>query len=339
MSPPRLLITVDTEGDNAWARPRVATTRNAAYVAPFQGLCERYGFKPTYLVNYEMARCRLFQEFGRDVLTRGTGEIGMHLHAWDSPPLVPLTADDRTFQPYLIEYSEPVMRDKIHVMTGTLEEAFGVTMVSHRAGRWSFDARYARILLEHGYRVDCSVTPLISWQETRGDPLGAGGTDYTAFPHEAYWIDPTDVSRPGYSSLLEVPVSVIPGPHALVARVSRRLLHVRPPLAKAARPLRRVLNHVCPAAYWLYPDGENRAQLLQILARVLADPRGHAELTLHSSELMPGGSPTFGTPAQIATLYADLEAVLSFARDRFIPSTLAEYRATFDTAVTHAYAR
>ena len=146
-------------------------------------------------------------------------------------------------------------------------------------------------------------------------------------------------TSPGLDTRLEVPVSVIPGPHALVTRVSRRLLHVRPPLAKAARPLRRVLNHVCPAAYWLYPDGANRAQLLQILARVLADSRGHAELTLHSSELMPGGSPTFGTPAQIATLYADLEAVLSFARDRFIPSTLAEYRATFDTAVTHAYAR
>ena len=36
MTAPRLVITIDTEGDNAWARPRVATTRNAEYVPRFQ---------------------------------------------------------------------------------------------------------------------------------------------------------------------------------------------------------------------------------------------------------------------------------------------------------------
>jgi len=335
MSAPRLLITVDTEGDNAWARPKVATTRNAEYLARFQGLCEHFGFKPTYLTNYEMARCRVFQQFGREVLARGVGEIGMHLHAWDSPPLVPLTPDDHACQPYLVEYPESVMRAKVRVMTAVLEDAFGVQMVSHRAGRWSFDERYAGILLEHGYRVDCSVTPLISWQETLGDPSREGGTDYTEFPRDAYWINPADISRPGQSPLLEVPVSVIPGADTPMARASRLLRTLRPPLAAAARPLRRVLNHLSPPAHWLYPDGSNQRQLLLILARVLEEQRGHAELTLHSSELMPGGSPLFSTPAQIATLYTDLEAVLAFAHGRFIASTLAEYRATFDVA-THA---
>jgi hypothetical protein len=28
------------------------------------------------------------------VIARGTAEVGMHLHAWNSPPTEPLTADD-----------------------------------------------------------------------------------------------------------------------------------------------------------------------------------------------------------------------------------------------------
>src|SRR4051812_31716398 len=78
-SMPAFIITIDTEGDNAWARPRSMTTANARYLPRFQSLCERYRLKPTYLTNYEMARCPAFQEFGHDVLQRGAAEIGMHL--------------------------------------------------------------------------------------------------------------------------------------------------------------------------------------------------------------------------------------------------------------------
>src|ERR1700675_1374261 len=106
MSEMPFIITIDPEGDDLWSKPREITTRNAQYLPRFQSLCERFGFKPVYLTNYEMATSDAFVEFGRDVLARGTGEIGMHLHAWNSPPLVPLTRDDFHYQPYLIEYPE-----------------------------------------------------------------------------------------------------------------------------------------------------------------------------------------------------------------------------------------
>lgn len=135
------IITIDTEGDDLWSKPREITTRNAAYLPRFQALCERFGFKPVYLTNYEMANCATFVEFARDVLARDAGEVGMHLHAWNSPPLVQLTGDDFRFQPYLIEYPEPVMREKIRTLTRLLEDRFGCEMVSHRAGRVAFDGR------------------------------------------------------------------------------------------------------------------------------------------------------------------------------------------------------
>jgi hypothetical protein len=71
MSPrPAFLVTIDTEGDDLWSRPREIGTRNAAFLPRFQALCEEHGLKPTWLVNHEMALCRVFQRFARAVLVR-----------------------------------------------------------------------------------------------------------------------------------------------------------------------------------------------------------------------------------------------------------------------------
>jgi hypothetical protein len=71
-------------------------------------------------------------EFGRDLLAWGAGEVGMHLHAWNSPPVVPLTEDDYRHHPYLVEYPEGLVREKVKVMTATLEDGFGVKMLRWR---------------------------------------------------------------------------------------------------------------------------------------------------------------------------------------------------------------
>jgi hypothetical protein len=141
---PAFLITIDTEGDNLWQKHDSITTENARYLPRFQQLCEKYGFKPVYLTNYEMAIDPFYIEFAKDVIARGTAEIGMHLHAWNSPPTDPLTDDDWRHKPYLIEYSDAAMREKVAYMTHLLEDTFQTKMVSHRAGRWAFDERYAR---------------------------------------------------------------------------------------------------------------------------------------------------------------------------------------------------
>jgi hypothetical protein len=176
------LITIDTEGDDIWSRRSVTETRNASFLPRFQLLCEKFGLKPTYLVNHEMANDRGFVEFGRDLIARGAGEIGMHLHAWNSPPINPLTSNDSWCQPFLIEYPEDEIRKKIEFHTHFLEDAFGVKMLSHRSGRWALNAFYADVLREFGFKVDCSVTPHVDWRSTKGDPDGAGGTDYRGFP-------------------------------------------------------------------------------------------------------------------------------------------------------------
>ena len=91
---PYFIITIDTEGDNLWSKPKNITTENAKFLPRFQKLCESYGYKTTYLVNYEMACSNIFKDFGLEVLSKNSGEIGMHLHAWNSPPIIDLTSND-----------------------------------------------------------------------------------------------------------------------------------------------------------------------------------------------------------------------------------------------------
>jgi hypothetical protein len=314
---PSFLITIDTEGDNLWSRSRTVTTNNASYLPRFQELCEKYRFKPTYLTNYEMANSTTFQKFGKDIIRRGVGEIGMHLHAWDMPPSYELTKDDARTHPYLIEYPEKIMRQKVSLMTDLLENTFGVKMLSHRAGRWSFDERYANQLIEHGYKVDCSVTPHVSWKSHLGDPEKDGGTDYTNFPETAYFIDPLDISRPGHSTLLEIPVSIMNTSSLVNKALSRSLLGN---ISLVSRISKRLSTKI-----WLRPNGINLNQMLKYLNYALNTKRDYVEFMLHSSEFMPGGSPNFKSESAIEQLYHCLESLFAEASVHFAGCTLSQY--------------
>ena len=318
MSEIPFIITIDTEGDDLWSKPREITTRNAEYLPRFQSLCERFRFKPVYLTNYEMAMSDVFVEFARDVLARGAGEIGMHLHAWNSPPLVPLTSDDFHYQPYLIEYPDPVMKEKIRIVTRLLEDRFDQAIVSHRAGRLGFDGRYAAMLLEEGYRVDCSVSPGLDWSGTPGDPNGKGGTDYRTFPDRPYFFSPSDISVPTTGGLLEVPMTI------RSSGLSRRAPWVyRIPLLHRAthRLVSPALNHLCPA--------ESNLRGMLRAARAARAEGAHVEFTLHSSELMPGGSPTFRNVSDIERLYEHLEVLFEELSTWCRGITLKEFHAWF----------
>lgn len=330
---PAFLVTVDVEEDNAWASSRTVTTRNAAYLHRFQELCERHGARPTYLTNWQMALNPVFQEFATDLLARNAGEVGMHIHAWHSPPHYPLTDDDYRHHPYLTEYPEPILREKVRVVTEVLEDVFGTKMRSHRAGRFGFDDVYARALIDNGYAVDCSVTPGVSLRQWRGHPDGVGGPDYRGFPRSAYFVDPEDVGRPGSSPLLEVPVTIGPTYLCRPARLASEAL-------RTTRLGTKVANRLFPTWAWLYPAKFHRA-MLGLLRAAAVDGRDYAEFMIHSSELMPGGSPRYPTARSIEALYRCLDKLFAAARRDFVGLTLSEYhdRVVSVTRPAHAPAR
>ena len=313
MAQPAFLITIDTEGDNQWSDVRHIATENSRFLPRFQQTCEEYGLRPTYLVNYEMARCPVFGQFGRDVLRRSAAEIGCHIHAWNSPPDYVLTADDFQHKPYLTEYPAEVLWSKLAAQTALLQETFACPITSHRAGRWGLDGAYARALSRQGYLVDCSVTPGVSWKSSPGK---SEGPDYSGARPEPYFLDFDDVSRPGASPLLEVPVTILPvWPRAdrLRARLGSRNV------------FRAALNRLVPPLSWLRPNGRNTRVMLRLLRRAIEERRPYVEFMLHSSELMPGGSPFFPGARSIERLYRQLRALFGAARGRFEPLTLTEF--------------
>lgn len=181
----------------------------------------------------------------------------MHLHARNSPPLTPLTDDDWRHKPYLIEYPTDQIRAKVDHMTKLLEDAFQTKMLSHRAGRWAFNEYYASLLLEYGYQVDCSVTPRVNWQFSPGNPQGNGGTDYTRFPSQAYFIDPQNIAKPGASPLLEVPMSIQYKHSALMNAFKQGYDRLRG-------------KRRSPSVNWLRPSGGNVAKMISVAEASLA---------------------------------------------------------------------
>ncbi|WP_434779387.1 hypothetical protein [Neisseria sp. Ec49-e6-T10] len=311
MTTPYFLITIDTEGDNLWQNDHNITTQNAQFLTRFQNLCEQYHFKVNYLTNYEMAKDHDFIQFGKDIINRGTGEIGTHLHAWNNPPIHQITDDDYTYKTYLIDYPDQQMKDKFDYLHKLLEDTFSTPMKTHRAGRWALDKRYLHLLSEYNYWVDCSVTPCVNWSSTMGAPLGLGGTDYSTFPQQAYFMD-LDTMQSGESSLLQVPMSI------------------RYKYTPTIQNLKNILHklqgkHKPNSTLWLRPKKNNLKQMMQLSQDVLNSGSDYLEFMLHSSEFMPSGSPTFRTHEDIEKLYQDLAQLFKFLSNKVTGATLSEY--------------
>ncbi|WP_457913658.1 deacetylase [Candidatus Gillettellia adelgis] len=312
MDKPAFLITIDTEGDNLWQNNDNIATKNTHFLPRFQALCEKYAFKPVYLTNYEMALDPAYVEFACHVISRNAGEVGMHLHAWNSPPLTPLTDDDYRHKPYLIEYPNNQMHEKVDYMTKLLEDTFQTRILSHRAGRWAFNEYYASLLLEYGYQVDCSVTPGVNWQYSLGSPQGKGGTDYRYFPSQSYFIDPKNIAQPGLSTLLEIPMSIKYKHSTLINTFKTSYYKLRGQCHSLS-------------VSWLRPSRKNLYQMKKIIDFSLAEGHDYLEFMLHSPEFMPGGSPTFITKKDIEVLYLDLEKLFFWLKKLVIGKTLSEF--------------
>jgi hypothetical protein len=139
-----------------------------------------------------------------------------------------------------------------------------------------------------------------------------------------YFLDPTDVCRAGPSTLLEVPVTIV-----LPSAAMRRIAWLREPFLRHRETRAcRVLNKVFHLdRQWFRPYPEMSAEQLLEVYRVASSQKLPAlEMMLHSSELMPGGSPYNPTEASIEQLYAKLERVFAqLARDGCHGATLSAF--------------
>jgi hypothetical protein len=317
---PLFVITLDTEPDNEWGRPRSPTTQNARFVPRFHELCLRHGLRVTYLMTLEMAEDDFLREYLLPRRRAGECEIGAHLHPWNTPPLVQVTEDDLRHHPYPFEYPPEVQEAKLATLVTAIERQYGARPTSYKAGRWGLDGFHAGLLERAGIRVDTSVCPGVNWGPSKGDPRRSGGPNYTAAGVLPYRLSRENVCRPGDLSVWEVPPTIV-----FFSALGRWVPGVQT-LYRRHRLVRRLFDRKRLGTQWLRPYPYmtvERLKRVMTLARRTRTPV--LNLTFHSSELMPGGSPYNPTAESIESLYSRLDAFFAHLRSVGVESaTLTE---------------
>lgn len=311
----KFVLTIDAEADNQWRHGIPISTENIRFIPRFQRLCDQHQVTPTYLVTSEVCEDQFAQRIFKEYIEKGTAEIGAHLHSWTTPPF-----EEREgmrfndfYHPFATELPESLLDQKVETLTGQIQKNLGISPTSFRSGRFGFDETCAKVLTKYRYKVDSSVTPYVNWSRTVGMPNGKGGPDFSGFPSHHYFMQ-TD-----YGTLLEIPVTILPTRWPLRGNdsLARFLCSRKESLGK--KIVRRILFPGQPV--WLRPSSLTTIDVFRDLVGE-ADSRSLEFLTMmfHSSELMPGCSPSMKTELDIEHLYTLLEAFFAMLNSRGIDS-------------------
>lgn len=291
------LITIDTEGDNLWSwhEGQKINIENAKYINRFQELCEKYSFCPTYLINYEMAKSDIVVDVLKEKAKCGKCEIGMHLHAWNSPPYYELE-NKYDGQPYITEYPKAIIYQKHKFLKDYIEKRFEIKVESYRAGRWATNSDLFDILGELGIIADCSITPGINHSKNRGMSV-SGGNDYSNNLLQPSKLD---------NGVIEIPMTTM--------KVN---------WFKGNSLKRRIKNMILGEELWLRTAVCDYDKLINIVKK--CRKQDYLEFMIHSSELMPGGSPYFKNEDEIEKHYLVLDKFFEYVSKEYVGITIADY--------------
>ena len=295
----RFIITVDTEGDNLWAwKPGdIITTENAKYIDRFQNLCEQYRFVPVYLCNYEMIMDSSFCAYLARKASDNKCEIGMHLHAWNSPPIYEL---ENVYggQAYITEFSRQQMLEKHIFLRDLIKEKTGFMPVSYRSGRWATNDTLFSVLEEIGIKVDCSVTPGVTMEHCPGQTV-KGGNSYIGFSCTPYRLT---------GDLVEVPMTT-----KLIKSFAGKTIK------------NKVGNFIRGKQFWLRPAVHDYKEMMFLVSKMEKAHIPYLEFMIHSSELMPGGSPYGRDQDSVEKIYSRMEQLFETTSKTYRGISLKDY--------------
>ncbi|MCB0744417.1 MAG: hypothetical protein KDC67_10970 [Ignavibacteriae bacterium] len=285
-SKPSFVVTVDTEADNAWSNPTEIKLDNMKAIPQFQDLCEKYNVIPTYLITYECATRDEAIKVLKPILDRGKCEIGHHLHVWSTPPFQKDNGkgvDLDWVHAYQSELPDSLFSEKAEVLKRAIEEHYGVSPKSHRAGRWGGDKRTINWLMENNFTVDTSILPLTNFNNMSGKNKTGPNFYFESFD--------SFILKNGNKKLNEIPVTVNSTPalfiNILKLAVSFNLLSER----NAYKIFRKLGGgtKLTPSLDFSIESYLNTIKDESILGRKVIN------FSLHSSEVSLGHSPITST--------------------------------------------
>ncbi|MHC1713180.1 MAG: hypothetical protein AB9872_13615 [Solidesulfovibrio sp.] len=292
-SPLAVIVSLDVEEEGLFSGSyprRGAGLTNIAELSRLEFLPKEFGLPLTLLCDYPVLTHAPSLDRLSGLLGRVGGELGAHLHPWNTPPFPDMPWPEPVSTAVM---PMEVFRAKLDTLQGALRAFAGRPATAFRMGRWNLFRRAMAVLPEAGFTVDSSVAPL------RHVP---GGPDHFLAPSDPYWTRPGGPDGP---RLLEAPTTQVP-----LAPGSPRLAH-----ALARRLPSHLADSVLGGFMKTLTLGVNPVWMpeatMKFAARMHAW-RGGRVLTLfwHSSELIPGGSPHFPDRAAVD---AFVEKVRRFA--------------------------
>lgn len=312
--PPCLIVSVDTEEEFDWSAAGVTRAWGLSHVAHldrFQYLCEAYGVRPSYLVDYPIATSDEAVGVLAGFLKRGACEIGAHPHPWLNPPQREELTPRNT---YLCNLPLELQQEKVEVLTRAIEQAFGERPTTFKAGRYGIDPALLPHLVRLGYTVD---TSMIAYTDFSDD----GGPSFANIGCRPFWLDDG-------KKLLEVPCSVgfTRRPFDRWAAVHRRLSN---PRWRRLHPIGILDRLGLMSKVVLSPELASQSKLIAVAqAMSREEPPVVYNLTLHSPSVAAGNTPTVQTLEQLEAFYGALEALfrLLVVEWGVRPVTLREYR-------------
>lgn len=298
---PRLVVTVDTEEEFDWSRgfdrANVAVSAIAAQAAAHERIYDRLGIVPTYVIDYPVATDEDAVRLLAGLRDAGKAEIGAHLHPWVNPPHEEQVSTRNSYQCNLPEALE---RCKIEVLMDAIEASFRARPTVFKAGRHGFGSNTGKVLVELGYKVDCSFVPHTSFADD-------GGPTFHNVPEEPFWLDRE-------RRLLEVPTTA--GFFGRMAPLGPRLAALFDSPAAASLRLPGLLGKSgLLTRSRLTSEGVSAKEQCRLLEAMVRAGRRTFNLVYHSPSLAPGHTPYVQSEEELAAFFVRLEKVLTYFRD------------------------
>jgi hypothetical protein len=313
-----LLVGIDTECDRqrVLETPVRARFENISALPRLHALFQKHRVRPTYLLTHRVASDERSASVLRELRQGRDCEMGAYHHAWDTPPCQEGSLERR---PFALQLPQAQFAAQVRSLTEAVTQAVREPPLSYRSGRFGLSVSHVVDLERAGYRVDSSVVPLL-YEGHRGGP------DFVSAPPAPYFLAYDDLTKPGTSNLLELPVSA-----ALKGRLPASALRLLAPVMRAS--VARQALHVLGLArvQWLQPSGFALDEMSALARRLKEDGVPTLNLVLNSSEIVPGGSQDAGTPFELERRLSRLEDLLTYIVNGLgaIPVTFSEFRALY----------
>jgi hypothetical protein len=296
---PLLFVVVDTEEEFDWKAPSPYSRANVHVTAMReiergQALFDRYGVKPTYVVDYPVATQRDGYAPLKAILDRGGCTVGAHLHPWVNPPYTEEVCERNSFASNLGPELESA---KLRVLCDAIGESFGVKPLMYKAGRYGIGRATTAILESFGFESDNSVNPHMDFSNQHGPNFEA----YDARPFlfgQSRWLLELPCTR-GFTGIAG---GVGPVLHRMASAKSLEPLRLVGILARLG-----VTNKIM-----LSPEGSTAEEMKQMAASLVARGVRTLTMTFHSPSLAPGHTPYVRSESDLRVLLSATDSFLDF---------------------------